>query len=247
MTRLPGETIIEFRGVEKALGASFPLRIGEFTLRKNERVVLRGLPGAMGEAFVNLIIGALVPDQGEVTVFGKNTREIRTDTEWLQSLDRFGLVSDRAVLLDQSTVAENLALPMTLSIDPMAPDVRAAVEALAREVGLPPASLDRPLSEAVAGSRVARTRIHLARALAHSPSVLLLEHPTLTHGAAGHLFGATLRTIADARNLSVMCVSDDDRFARESGAQRLMVEDDGVVRPAGFALRRFLPRGFGGS
>jgi ABC-type transporter Mla maintaining outer membrane lipid asymmetry ATPase subunit MlaF len=246
MTRLPGDAIIEFRGVDKALGESFPLRINEFTLRENERAVLRGLPGVMGEAFMNLIIGALLPDQGDVIVFGRNTREIRTDTEWLKSLDRFGLVSDRAVLLDQSTVAQNLALPMTLAIDPIPADVRAMVEALADEVGVPAAVLDQPLGPAVGESRVLRTQIHLARALAHNPAVLLLEHPTVTHGPLGHVFGAKLRSIADARNLSVMAVSDDDRFARESGAERLSVERDGAIQRAGFALRRLFSWRFGG-
>jgi ABC-type transporter Mla maintaining outer membrane lipid asymmetry ATPase subunit MlaF len=247
MTRIPGEPIIEFRDVEKALGESAPLRIARFTLRENERVVLRGLPGVMGEAFMNLIIGALLPDQGDVIVFGKNTKEIRTDTEWLKSLDRFGLVSDRAVLLDQSTLAQNLALPMTLAIDPIPGDVRAAVETLAAEAGLPAGSLDQPLGQAIGESGALRTQIHLARALAHNPSVLLLEHPTMKHGVYGHEFGARLRTIAGTRNLSVMAVSDDDRFARESGAERYLVDRDGAIQRAGFALRNFFPWRFGGS
>lgn len=245
-----GAPIIELRGVEKALGESFPLRINQFAIHEHERVALSGLPGVMGEALINLIIGALLPDEGDVIVFGTNTRDIRTDTEWLKSLDRFGLVSNRAVLLDQSTIAENLALPLTLAIDPMAPDVRAVVEGLAREVDLPPASLDRPPAAQSADNAIERIRIHLARALAHQPQVLLLEHPTMSHGHMGHMghqLGVRLRSIADARNLSMIAVTDDDRFARETGARRYRVERDGAVRPAGFALRRFLPSLLGGS
>ena len=235
-----GEPVIEFRGVEKALGESFPLRISEFTLREHERVVLSGLPGVMGEAFMNLIIGASLPDHGDVIVFGKNSKEIRTDTEWLTSLDRFGLVSDRAVLLEQSTIAQNLALPVTLAIDPMSPEVRAIVESLAREVELPLESLDRPPGaiEQSFASAMERSRLHLARALAHRPKVLLLEHPTLSHGILGDKFGASLRSIAEARKLSFIAVSDDDRFARETGGRRYRVQRDGAVRSAGFGLRR---------
>lgn len=243
-----GETILEFRRVEKALGESFPLRINDFTFREHERVTLAGLPGVMGEAFMNLIIGALVPDEGDVIVFGKNTRDIRTDTEWLASLDRFGLVSNRAVLLDQSTVAQNLALPLTLAIDPMAPEIRAEVESLAREVNLPLEILDRPvnaLGDAVDPVAV-RSRLHLARALAHRPRVLLLEHPAVRTHMVSYKFGARLRSIADARKISVIAVSDDDEFARESGSQRLRVERDGSLRPAGFGWRRFFPLGWGG-
>lgn len=239
-----GEPIIELRGIEKALGESFPLRIKELTLREHERVILSGLPGVMGEALMNLIIGATLPDQGEVIVFGKNTREIRTDTEWLTSLDRFGLVSNRAVLLDQSTMAQNLALPLTLAIDPMAPEIRATVDALAREVELPLDRLDKtPRALGESFGPLDRTRVHLARALAHNPQVLLLEHPT-AHFQMTYKFGASLRTIADGRKLAFIAVSDDDSFARETGAQRYQVERDGSMRGAGIGLRRFFGSGF---
>jgi ABC-type transporter Mla maintaining outer membrane lipid asymmetry ATPase subunit MlaF len=241
-----GEPIIEIRGVEKALGESFPLRITDFTLREHERVVLSGLPGVMGEALMNMIIGATLPDEGDVIVFGTNTRDIRTDTEWLKSLDRFGLVSNRAVLLDQSTVAQNLALPVTLAIDPMAPDVRAAVEAVATEVGVPLGRLDQPMGPVTDADPIERVRIHLARALANRPEVLLLEHPTRGFGPGSSAFGAQLRSIADARKLSLIAVSDDDVFARETGARRYRVERDGAVVPAGAGLRGWLPRLWGG-
>ncbi len=243
-----GEPIVELRGVEKALGESFPLRINNFTLREHERVVLSGLPGVMGEALMNLIIGASLPDEGEVIVFGTNTRDIRTDTEWLKSLDRFGLVSDRAVLLDQSTIAQNLALPVTLAIDPMAPDVRATVEALAREVGLPAERLDRPPALVGENPRFPgeRVRLHLARALANGPQVLLLEHPTRGYGPAGDQFGASVRAIADDRKLSVLAVSDDEMFARETGGRRYRVERDGTMVSAGRGLRGILARLWGG-
>ena len=61
--------------------------------------------------FVHLVTGASVPDEGAVKVAGRDTRDIATDTEWLTSLDRFGIVTHRAVLLDGMSVAANLALP----------------------------------------------------------------------------------------------------------------------------------------
>lgn len=240
------DPIIEFRDVEKAVGESSPLRIRQFALAPGDRVVLAGLDGVRGEALMNLITGASLPETGDVVVFGTNTKDIRTDTEWLHSLDRFGLVSNRAVLLDQSTVAQNLALPLTLAIDPIPADIRARVESLAAEVGIPPEWLDRPLDAADAGG-VQRMRLHLARAVAHDPQVLLLEHPTLNHpGEAGDFLGAALRSVVEARNLSLLVVTDDDRFARSSGGRRYRVERDGAIRADGSVLRRFFFFGWGG-
>jgi ABC-type lipoprotein export system ATPase subunit len=191
---------------------------------------------------MHLITGAAVPDAGDVRIAGRSTRDVATDTEWLQSLDRFGLVTARAVLLDGMSVAANLALPLTLAIDPLAPAVRARVEALAGEVGLPSDRLEVKASRLTASERL---RVHLARALALRPELLLLEHPTrpLTVEEERRAFGARLREVAAARRLGWLALSDDTAFARASGGRHLRVQA-GVVIPARSGL---LARWFGGS
>jgi ABC-type lipoprotein export system ATPase subunit len=115
-----------------------------------------------------------VPDEGSVKVAGRDTRDIATDTEWLTSLDRFGIVTHRAVLLDGMSVAANLALPITIAIDPLSEEIRSRVEKDAVEVG-----------PGTCGARQARRRLtteqrlrlHLSRAAANGPEFMLLEHP----------------------------------------------------------------------
>ena len=53
----------------------------------------------------------------------------------------------RLVLLDSLTVLQNLAMPFTLDIEPVAPDMAARATALAADVGLEPAMLDRRVGE----------------------------------------------------------------------------------------------------
>src|SRR6185436_1678093 len=97
--------------------------------------------------------------------------EIADADEWLASLDRFGIVSDRAVLLEGAPLLQNLALPFTLAIDPVPDDVRERVVALARECGIDPDRLDQIAGEANAATRA---RVHVARAVAVNPALLLL-------------------------------------------------------------------------
>ena len=59
------------------------------------------------------------PTKGEVLVRDHSTAAIADGDEWLASLDRFGIVSPRAVLLDAATLLQNLAMPFTLDIDPI--------------------------------------------------------------------------------------------------------------------------------
>lgn len=229
-----------FEGVVKPCGGPEPLRISRFAFSAGDRVVLSGLDAPAAEMFMHVLTGAALPETGRVDVFGRSTREIATDTAWLESLDRFGLVSNRAVLLNQSTIAQNLALPLTLSIDPMAADVRALVERMAADVGLPSARLD-----AVAGTMnpEERMRAHLARAIALNPDVLLLEHPTATLGDRAAAFGETLRAMSAARGLSWLAITDDAGFARAAGGRALRLNPStGDVRPAGGFRWRWFSR-----
>jgi ABC-type lipoprotein export system ATPase subunit len=215
--------LLEIAGLVKQYPGPAHLRIATLTIREGGRLALAGLDTHAAEIFMHLITGASVPDEGAVVVAGHDTRTIATDTEWLASLDRFGLVTLRAVLLEKMTIAANLALPLTVAIDPLSADTRAAVETLAREVGLPPARLDQ---EAGSLSAVERVRVHLARALASGPRLLLLEHPTagIADQAASVDLGATLRRAADARGLGWILITEDRALARAAGAQRFCVD-----------------------
>lgn len=226
------------QSVVKAYGAPHPLRVSRLAFAVGQRAVLSGLDALGAEMFVHVLTGAALPDAGTVEVFGQRTDAIATDTAWLASLDRFGLVSNRAVLLDQSTIAQNLALPMTLSIDPMPDDVRATVEQMARDVDLAVDRLDQLAGTMTPSERM---RAHLARALATTPDVLLLEHPTLTLGGDAAAFGETLQRLSAHRPMGWLALSDDETFARATGAERWRVNTaTGDVRADGAWWRRWI-------
>lgn len=210
--------LLEFARVAKA-DADGSVRVERLVVRRGERVALCGADGATAELLVGLITGAAVPDEGEVRLFGRSTADIRDADEWLATLDRVGLVSPRAVWLPGSSVRQNLAVPFTLSIDPLAEEVARKVDALAGEVGIEaawlPAIVDR-VPPAVA------VRMHLARALALDPDLLVLEQPTaaLTPDAVAS-FGADLARVARARGVAVLVIAGDERLARAVGARIL--------------------------
>jgi ABC-type transporter Mla maintaining outer membrane lipid asymmetry ATPase subunit MlaF len=229
MASAEGVPLIEIADLRKQYGGLRPLRLNALTVAPGERVTLRGLDAAAAEMLMLLVTGASLPDEGVVRICGRNTREIETDTQWLTSLDVFGMVTARAVLLDSLALDANLAVPLTLSIDPMPPDVRAAVEALAVEVGLDVAVLSARVGELSAASRV---RVHLARALALRPQVLLLEHPTaaLTPEEAS-AFGRQLSAVADPRKIGWLALTADESFASAAGGrQGQLVAASGQVR-----------------
>ena len=212
--------LIHLSRIVKAYQALRPLRINEFNATRTDRLVLSGFDAMAAEMFVYLVTGAALPDEGEVIIAGRNTRDIATDTEWLASLDRFGIVTHRAVLLESTSVASNRALPITIAIDPMSPETRARVESDAADVGLPTGKLDGP---AHALSPAERLRLHLARALSSGPELLMLEHPTGTLSDAGEsaAFGETLCALSEKRGFGFLAISEDQAFSKASGAETL--------------------------
>ena len=209
--------IIRIAGLRKQFGGLRPLRINALSVAAGDRITLHGLDAENAEMLTLLITGASLPDEGTVSIAGRDTRDIQTDTEWLTSLDVFGMVTTRAALMDSVAIEGNMALPFTLSIDPLMPEVRREVESLAKEVELPLGLLPEPVS--ILGE-AERARVHLARALALKPQVLLLEHPTAKlrpEDAAA--FGRLLSSIGERRDLSWLAISEDAAFASRAGGR----------------------------
>ncbi len=199
------------QGVTKDYRGLRPLRVASLVVHEGERVAIAGLDRAAAEIFVNLINGAVVPDSGEVKVFGAATTTIKDGDEWLASLDRFGIVTERAVLLDGMSIAQNLALPLTLDIEPIPEDVRQQVLAMAKEMAIEETLIDRPAVQAAVPIRM---RLHLARALAGAPRVLLMEHPTASLPTEDvPAFAEVVRAATAARGTTVIALTEDATFA----------------------------------
>jgi predicted ABC-type transport system involved in lysophospholipase L1 biosynthesis ATPase subunit len=204
--------ILEAAGVSKDYHGLRPLRIDALAVEAGERVALVGFDQIAAEVLVNLLTGATLPDRGHVALFGRRTDEIVDATDWLATVDRVGIVSERAVLLEGLTALQNLAMPFTLDVEPLEPDTRERAEALAREVDLPSSLWNIHVGALAPGAQM---RIRLGRALALQPEVLLLEHASarLPSEEASALAGTITRTAA-ARGVTVVALGVDAAFAR---------------------------------
>jgi ABC-type transporter Mla maintaining outer membrane lipid asymmetry ATPase subunit MlaF len=214
--------VLELSDVSKDYRGLRPLRIARLEIGAGASVAIVGLDQTAAEVFVNLVTGATLADRGEVKLFGRPTSAIADSADWLAVVDRFGIVSQRAVLLDPLTVTQNLAMPFTLEIEPPPPDIADRARALAREVGLPESTWDRPVGELDAG---ARGRVRLGRALALDPAIVLLEHPTAEMPPdAAKPYGREIRAVAARRRAALLALTADRAFAR-AVADRVLAHD----------------------
>jgi predicted ABC-type transport system involved in lysophospholipase L1 biosynthesis ATPase subunit len=232
------DPIIVMRGVEKQYGGLRPLRVRTLEIAAPGLTTLLGFDRPAAETFINLVTGASLPDVGDVSSLGRPTRDIADSDDWLAFVERFGIVSDRVVLLDAMTAAQNLALSFDLDVDPVPPHVLDQVKQLAAQSGIAAEALETPLADA---SPLLQAKVRLGRALALAPQVLILEHPTAT------LEPADIKTYADlvketARHAgrAVVLLTADERFARNTNG-RLLVWQPATGEFVERSSRKFWP------
>lgn len=236
--------LLEIRGLVKAHQALRPLRLRDFTVEPGRVVSLTGMDAAAAEMLVHLVTGAALPDEGDILLFGTSTRDIPDAEAWLRALDGLGLVSHRAVLVDALSVLQNVAMPLTLDLDPIDAAIRPAVEALAREAGIAEPTWNRPLGQVDPETTL---RVRVARAVAPSPRLVIAEHPSA--GLPRESVAAVARDVArvmHARRAALVTLTADADWAAHTRGEHLdFVPGTGELRPGGGMLKR-LARALGG-
>ena len=222
--------VLELSAVIKDYRGLRPLRIEHLVIEPGEQLALLGFDRPSAEVLINLITGTTLPDRGGIRVFGHSTAAIQDSTEWMAFVDRIGLVTERAVLLEGLSVVQNLAIPFSLDIEPPGGEVRSRAVALALEVGLDEAVWDRRVADLDATSRA---KIRLGRALALDPAVVLFEHPSagVPRAEIGAL-GRGMRAVLERRGVAAVTLTADRDFAA-AVAKRVLALDPSTGHLAG--------------
>ena len=157
--------VVELRAVRRTFKGTVALDELTLTADKGTVTVLVGPNGAGKTTAVRMITGALLPERGEVRIFG-----LDPGPDGEQVRRRCGVVSAKPALYDRLSGWDNLAYAAELyRLGPSAP-----IEAAAERFGI-----EHALDLRVGGySTGMKTRLALARAILHDPDLLLLDEPT---------------------------------------------------------------------
>ena len=168
--RQPGEVAVEIVDVGKVFAArrgagvtaleQVSLRVGA-----GEFVSLIGPSGCGKSTLLRLIADLDAPSSGTVSVFGKTARQARLDQD-------YGIAFQQAGLLPWRTVRENIELPLQLHGVGRAAR-RARASELIELVGLGDFGDKHP--DQLSGGM--QQRVAIARSLAESPRLLLMDEP----------------------------------------------------------------------
>ncbi len=164
------EECIRFDHVTKRYGSHTALLDFDLTVYRGEFLTMIGRSGCGKTTALRLINGLLTPDEGSVSVLGKDVAH----TDLIALRRSIGYAIQNVGLFPHMTVAKNIAYVPSLSISWTRSQEQQEVEKLLHTVGLDPSLAGRYPHELSGGQQ---QRVGIARALAGNPQVLLMDEP----------------------------------------------------------------------
>jgi len=187
------KTAIHFQDVTKFQRGLDSVKVSDLKIYEKESIAFYGLPSDHVEILINQITGTYTPDEGALTVFGMDSREIPEQT-WFELVENFAILHHASGLQENASVGENVANIYRIRNEFIEePQLSAQVLQLANLVQLSITDLAKMMNEA---SSSLRMRVEMSRVLAFQPRVLILCEPTSDMDAAvAHEFVELLRRV----------------------------------------------------
>lgn len=191
-------------------------------IRQGEWVALMGASGSGRTTFLKCASGIVAPDSGEIEIAGRDILAMKDDEKSALRQHNLAYVFQDYNLIDELTVEQNIALPVTLGRNP--DRVSQRISSAMTLTGIEELS-GRKAFDLSGGEK---QRVALARAVAQQPSIIFADEPT------GALDSRTARAILQLfrqlveSGIGILMVTHD-LFAA-SQADRVIILRDGAIQ-----------------
>lgn len=216
------KTVIEFRNIMKNYGRHTVMEGLNLCVDKGEFVTIIGSSGCGKTTALKMVNGLIAPTKGEILVNGVNIREKK-----LTDLRRnIGYAIQGSVLFPHMTVEQNIAYVPGLLNRTDRHKTKEAVAKWMKIVGLSEELRERYPAELSGGQQ---QRVGIARALAASPDILLMDEP---FGAVDEItrgqLQAEIKRIHKETGITILFVTHDIEEALRLGT-KVLVMDHGQI------------------
>lgn len=210
---------IEFKNIKKAYNDKVVIEGLNLSIEKGEFVTMIGSSGCGKTTVLKMVNGLILPTSGDIFVDGENIRN-----KDLTKLRRnIGYAIQGSVLFPHMTVEQNISYVPNLLNKRDKEKTKKAVLKWMKIVGLSEDLKHRYPSELSGGQQ---QRVGIARALAASPDILLMDEP---FGAVDEITRGQLQTelkqIHDQTGITIMFITHDISEALKLGTKVLVMND----------------------
>lgn len=216
------QNCIVLENIGKTYGNNVILEDFNLTICKGDFLTIIGSSGCGKTTVLKLINGLLVPDSGRILVKGEDIATI----DQIQLRRKIGYVIQEVGLFPHMNIGKNIAYVPNLMKKLDKDEIAKKVKELIHMVGLEEEILKRYPSELSGGQR---QRVGLARALAASPEILLMDEP---FGAVDEinrkLLQEELVKIYKKLDVIIVFITHDIKEALNLGT-RVLVMDKGKI------------------
>lgn len=167
--------VVDVTNLYKSFGDNHVLNGFNMKLYAGENLVILGKSGSGKSVLIKCMVGLLEPDDGRLTVLGKEIKNLeQSDLDELRT--NIGFLFQGSALYDSMTVRENLEFPLRRHPEKMGNEIASSelIENALEDVGLLHA-IDLMPEELSGGMK---RRVALARALILNPKIILYDEPT---------------------------------------------------------------------
>jgi putative ABC transport system ATP-binding protein len=165
--------VIKIENIEKSYNGERVLKGVSLAIRDGEFVSVMGESGSGKSTLLSILGGFLAPDGGRVVWDGKEIGTLSEKELSALRCDKMGFVFQSYQLIPTLNVNDNLLLPTVLG-KKLSEQTKKYVWALIEELEIAP--LLKKFPHQLSGGQC--QRVAIIRALAYSPSVLILDEPT---------------------------------------------------------------------
>lgn len=185
--------------------------------------IIAGASGSGKTTLLNLIGGLECPTEGTITCGPKNLDQMNENDLAIFRRYQVGFIFQGNNLIPTLTAAENVEIPLILT---NAKDRQKKVEAILEEVGLGDKQNMFPQYLSIGEQQ----RIAIARAVVHSPEIILADEPTanIDSRTSDHIF-MLLQRLNQKLNRTVLFSTHDTRLIAKSD-RVIRLEDGRVVQ-----------------
>lgn len=215
-------TAIEFRNIKKSYGDKTVIENLNLTVEQGEFVTIVGSSGCGKTTVLKMINGLIDATDGDILIDGENIR----DKDLIELRRSIGYSIQGSVLFPHMTVEENISYVPNLLNKNNRAKTRDAVSKWMKIVGLDKEIKNRYPNELSGGQQ---QRVGIARALAASPDILLMDEP---FGAVDEITRAQLqqeiKRIHEETKITIMFVTHDISEALRLGTKVLVMNKGNI-------------------